>query len=101
MICFLYFTYFHLTCYLAGDLREKAATEIRRLYDLFTHVDATQVEINPLAETADGQVVSVDAKINFDDNANFRQKAIFQLDDKSETDPQEVRAAEHNLNYIR
>ncbi|KAF6209346.1 hypothetical protein GE061_015093 [Apolygus lucorum] len=84
-----------------GDMREKAATEIKRLYDLFLNVDATQVEINPLAETSDGQVVSVDAKINFDDNANFRQKAIFQLDDKSETDPQEVKAAENNLNYIR
>ncbi|CAB0001604.1 unnamed protein product [Nesidiocoris tenuis] len=84
-----------------GDAREKAATEVKRLYDLFINVDATQVEINPLAETGDGQVVSVDAKINFDDNAQFRQRAIFQLDDKSETDPQEVRAAENNLNYIR
>lgn len=80
---------------------EKAVTEIKRLYDLFINVDATQVEINPLAETSDGQVISVDAKINFDDNAQFRQKAIFQLDDKSESDPQEVEAAKHNLNYIR
>lgn len=84
-----------------GNKKAKAANEIKRLYDLFINVDATQVEINPLAETADGDVVSVDAKINFDDNAKFRQKAIFQMDDNSETDPQEVQAAEHNLNYIR
>ncbi|XP_014254118.1 succinate--CoA ligase [GDP-forming] subunit beta, mitochondrial [Cimex lectularius] len=84
-----------------GPNRVKAANEIKRLYDLFVNVDATQVEINPLAETSDGQVVSVDAKINFDDNAKFRQKAIFQLDDKSETHPLEAKAAENNLNYIR
>lgn len=53
-------------------------------------VDATQLEINPLVETDDGKVVAVDAKINFDDNAEFRQKEIFALDDKSETDPREV-----------
>lgn len=84
-----------------GENKGKAATEIKRLYDLFINVDATQVEINPLAETSEGEVVSVDAKINFDDNAKFRQKAIFLMDDNSETDPQEVKAGEHNLNYIR
>uniref|UniRef100_A0A069DUK8 Succinate--CoA ligase [GDP-forming] subunit beta, mitochondrial n=1 Tax=Panstrongylus megistus TaxID=65343 RepID=A0A069DUK8_9HEMI len=83
------------------SIKEKAITEIKRLYDLFINVDATQVEINPLVETSEGHVISVDAKINFDDNAQFRQKAIFQLDDKSESDPQEVEAAKHNLNYIK
>lgn len=53
-------------------------------------MDATQLEINPLVETDDGRVISVDAKINFDDNAKFRQKEIFALDDVSETDPREV-----------
>lgn len=53
-------------------------------------MDATQLEINPLVETDDGRVVAVDAKINFDDNAKFRQKDIFALDDVSETDPREV-----------
>lgn len=53
-------------------------------------VDATQLEINPLVETDDGRVVSVDAKINFDDCAKYRQEEIFALDDVSETDPQEV-----------
>jgi succinyl-CoA synthetase beta subunit len=45
-------------------------------------------------------VVCFDAKINFDDNANFRQKAIFDLDDKVESDPREVEASKYNLNYI-
>lgn len=53
-------------------------------------MDATQLEINPLVETDDGRVVSVDAKINFDDNAKFRQGEIFALDDVSLTDPREV-----------
>ncbi|KAL1138179.1 hypothetical protein AAG570_009871 [Ranatra chinensis] len=48
-----------------------------------------------------GQVVSIDAKINFDDNAQYRQKAIFHMEDFSETDPSEVIAAENNLNYVR
>ena len=59
-----------------------------------------QLEINPLVETDDGQVVSVDAKLNFDDNAKFRQKEIFALEDASEIDPREYEAAKHNLNYI-
>lgn len=58
-------------------------------YNCF-QVDATQLEINPLVETDDGRVISVDAKINFDDNANFRQQEIFALDDLSESDPREV-----------
>lgn len=53
-------------------------------------MDATQLEINPLVETDDGRVISVDAKLNFDDNASFRQKDIFALDDLSESDPKEV-----------
>lgn len=83
-----------------GDLKQKAADEIKKLWKLFLKVDATQLEINPLVETDDKKVISVDAKINFDDNAKFRQREIFALDDDSETDPREVEAAKHNLNYI-
>ncbi|XP_065066710.1 succinate--CoA ligase [GDP-forming] subunit beta, mitochondrial-like [Rhopilema esculentum] len=82
------------------DLHGYAALQIKRLYNLFIGVDATQVEVNPFGETPDGQVVCFDAKINFDDNAEFRQKSVFQMDDKSETDPREVQAAKYNLNYI-
>lgn len=60
-----------------GKLIGVAAQEIKRLYDLFIAVDATQVEINPLVETADGRVFCVDAKMNFDDSAAYRQKEIF------------------------
>ncbi|CAG9575718.1 unnamed protein product [Danaus chrysippus] len=83
-----------------GPLLNKCADEIKKLWQLFLKVDATQLEINPLVETDDGKVIAVDAKINFDDNAEFRQKEIFALDDKSETDPREREAEAHNLTYI-
>ncbi|XP_028164471.1 succinate--CoA ligase [GDP-forming] subunit beta, mitochondrial [Ostrinia nubilalis] len=83
-----------------GPLRSKCAQEIKNLWQLFMKVDATQLEINPLVETDDGRVVAVDAKINFDDNAKFRQADIFALDDVSETDPRERDAAAQNLVYI-
>ena len=83
-----------------GALREKAADEIEKLYALFGKVDAVQIEINPLAETDDGRVISVDAKLNFDDNAQFRQKRIFDMEDTTESDPKEVEASKYNLNYI-
>lgn len=83
-----------------GVLRQKAAYEIKKLWQLFTAVDATQIEINPLVETDDNQVISVDAKLNFDDNAKYRQKNIFSMEDVNECDPREVEAAKYNLNYI-
>ncbi|XP_023946340.2 succinate--CoA ligase [GDP-forming] subunit beta, mitochondrial [Bicyclus anynana] len=83
-----------------GPLVSKCAEEIKKLWQLFLKVDATQLEINPLVETDDGRVVAVDAKINFDDNAQFRQKDIFALDDTSGIDPREKEAADLNLTYI-
>ncbi|XP_076468841.1 succinate--CoA ligase [GDP-forming] subunit beta, mitochondrial-like [Babylonia areolata] len=83
-----------------GDKTKEAADQIKKLYELFLKVDATQVEINPFGETDDGRVVCFDAKINFDDNAEFRQKEIFAMDDMAESDPREVEASKHNLNYI-
>lgn len=82
------------------SLEGKAADEIQKIWELFLKVDATQIEINPLAETADKQVISVDAKFNFDDNAEYRQKRIFEMGDDSESDPKEVEAQKYNLNYI-
>lgn len=82
------------------SLESKAADEIQKIWQLFLNVDATQIEINPLAETKDKQVISVDAKFNFDDNAEFRQKRIFEMGDDSESDPKEVEAQKYNLNYI-
>uniref|UniRef100_A0A669EFG7 Succinate--CoA ligase [GDP-forming] subunit beta, mitochondrial n=1 Tax=Oreochromis niloticus TaxID=8128 RepID=A0A669EFG7_ORENI len=82
------------------ELIFKAADQIKRLYDLFLKVDATQVEVNPLGETPEGQVVCFDAKINFDDNAEFRQKSVFAMDDMTEADPTEMAAAKWDLKYI-
>ncbi|WKY04138.1 hypothetical protein Q1695_005257 [Nippostrongylus brasiliensis] len=83
-----------------GELAKAAAEQIKRLYSLFIAVDATQVEINPFVETKDGRVFCVDAKINFDDSAAFRQKEIFAMEDTSEKDAREVEAHRYNLNYI-
>lgn len=83
-----------------GSLREQAAQEIEKLWSLFAKIDAVQIEINPLAETDDGRVISVDAKLDFDDNAEFRQKHIFEMGDTTEADPREVEASKYNLNYI-
>ncbi|CAB3409388.1 unnamed protein product [Caenorhabditis bovis] len=84
----------------SGELVGVAAKEIKKLYELFIAVDATQVEINPLVETKDGKVFCVDAKMNFDDSAAYRQKEIFSYDTKEEKDPREVDADKYNLNYI-
>ncbi|XP_046405516.1 succinate--CoA ligase [GDP-forming] subunit beta, mitochondrial [Ischnura elegans] len=84
----------------AGDTKTKAAHEIKKLWGFFKKVDSIQLEINPLAETSTGDVVSIDAKIQFDDNARYRQKDIFDLEDKAESDPREVIAEKYNLNYI-
>ncbi|XP_068413631.1 succinate--CoA ligase [GDP-forming] subunit beta, mitochondrial isoform X4 [Eschrichtius robustus] len=83
-----------------GPLKNQAADQIKKLYNLFLKIDATQVEVNPFGETPEGQVVCFDAKINFDDNAEFRQKDIFAMDDKSENEPIENEAAKYDLKYI-
>jgi len=83
-----------------GDKIITAAEQIEKLYNLFIAVDATQVEINPFGETTEGDVVCFDAKINFDDNAAYRQKEIFAMGDTAESDPREVDAEQFGLNYI-
>jgi len=71
------------------------------LYKLYKAKDATQIEINPMAETKDGAVLCMDAKFGFDDNAEFRQAEIFKLRDRSQEDPSEIEAQEANLNFIK
>merc|ERR1712137_1272899 len=83
-----------------AGMQDKVSTQIRALYDLFLKTDATQVEINPLVETSESEVMCLDAKINFDDNAEYRQQDIFKMRDFSQEDVREVRAAAHNLNFI-
>jgi len=73
---------------------------VLNLYKLFTEKDATLVEVNPLIETNEGQVICLDSKINFDPNAMFRQKDLLSLRDVTQEDPRDVAAADADLNYI-
>ncbi|HLU05946.1 MAG TPA: ADP-forming succinate--CoA ligase subunit beta [Woeseiaceae bacterium] len=73
---------------------------IRRLYRLFLEKDASLVEVNPLIVTKSGDVVALDAKINIEDNALFRQKGLIELRDPSQEDATEREAAQHDLNYV-
>jgi succinyl-CoA synthetase beta subunit len=72
-----------------------------KLYGLFIAKDCSLVEINPLILTKSGALVALDAKINFDDNALYRQSDIARLHDANEMDELEARASEYSLNYIR
>src|SRR5579863_3147310 len=71
------------------------------MYDAFTRLDASVVEINPLVVTGAGEIVALDAKINFDDNALFRHPDIEEMRDEAEEDPTELEAAKHQLNYVK
>jgi len=79
---------------------QEATEQIKKLYDFFIKYDCSLLEINPMAETNEGVVMAMDAKLNFDDNASYRQPDIFTLRDKTQEDPREVKAAEYDLNYI-
>jgi len=74
---------------------------VKSLYKAFIDTDASQVEINPLVETTDGEFVALDAKFNFDANALFRHSNIMALDDPDESDALEVEAASFDLNYVK
>ena len=80
---------------------EDAKTTIQSLYQIFMEKDMTQIEINPLSETSDHQVMCMDAKFGFDDNADFRQKEVFSWRDESQEDADEVKAATLGLNFIK
>ena len=78
----------------------KAAKFLISLYNVFIEKDCSIVEINPLVTTGDGEVLALDAKINFDDNALFRHKDIQELRDLEEEDPKEIEASKYDLSYI-
>ena len=86
---------------LSGTAAKDAQKVIKALYDAFIGLDASLVEINPLVLTEDDHVVLLDAKMSFDSNALFRHADVLDLRDESEEDPMELRAAQHELNYIR
>ncbi|HTS93418.1 MAG TPA: ADP-forming succinate--CoA ligase subunit beta [Stellaceae bacterium] len=71
------------------------------MYKAFTSLDASIVEINPLVVTGAGEVLALDAKMNFDDNALFRHKDVAEMRDESEEDPTELEAQKHELNYVK
>jgi succinyl-CoA synthetase beta subunit len=74
---------------------------VTALYRAFTELDASLVEINPLAVTGAGDLVALDAKMNFDDNALFRHADVEALRDEAEEDPIELEAGKHGLNYVK
>ena len=84
----------------SGSLNKPAAELFLAVFRLFLACDCSMVEINPLVLTRDKQVLALDAKFNFDDNALYRHKDIVALRDVAEEDPREVEAGKFNLNYI-
>ncbi len=79
----------------------KAVAFVKGLHQCFVERDASLVEINPLVVTAEGELVALDAKMNFDSNALYRQPRLVELRDLDEEDPHEIEASRHELNYIK
>jgi succinyl-CoA synthetase beta subunit len=86
---------------LKGKQVSSAVKFLMGVYRAFNDSDASMIEINPLVVTGDGAIMALDAKMNFDDNALFRHKAIAEMRDESEEDPTELEAAKHELNYVK
>ena len=86
---------------LSGTTAKQAGTFLNGIYKAFLERDAAMIEINPLVVTAAGDLLALDAKIGFDDNALYRQAEVLELRDLSEEDESEVKASEFELNYIK
>jgi succinyl-CoA synthetase beta subunit len=86
---------------LEGKQVSAAVKFLTGIYKAFTELDASLVEINPLVVTGSGDVLALDAKMNFDDNALYRHKDVADMRDETEEDPAELEAAEHELNYVK
>jgi succinyl-CoA synthetase beta subunit len=86
---------------LSGDLAKQCGKTLAKLYDAFVGTDASQIEVNPLAVTDKGELLVLDAKVGFDNNAEFRHPDLEQLRDLSEEDPMEVEASKYDLAYIK
>lgn len=85
---------------LSGDSFKQCVKLVSKLYTFFWNKDCSQVEVNPLVTTPTGEVLALDAKVNFDSNALFRHPDVVELRDLSEEDPKEVEASKFDLNYI-
>jgi succinyl-CoA synthetase beta subunit len=86
---------------LEGRQVSRAVAFIGGIYRAYTECDASLMEINPLVVTGTGELVALDAKINFDSNALYRQPKVMELRDLDEEDPHEIEASRHELNYIK
>jgi succinyl-CoA synthetase beta subunit len=86
---------------LKGEHSKQAQSVLAKLYDAFIGTDASQIEINPLAVTEDGQLLVLDAKVGFDNNAEFRHPDLEQLRDLTEEEPAEIEASKYDLAYIK
>jgi len=85
---------------LSGELVQPAVGLMQSLYRLFVDKDCSLAEINPLAVTADGRLLALDAKLNFEDDALFRHPEIVELRDQEQEDPLEARAASYGISYV-
>ncbi len=85
---------------LDGDTAKQATAIIAKLYNAFVAEDMSMLEINPLVVTGKGDVICLDAKVNFDDNALYRHKDIVEYRDLTEEDPHEIEASKYDLNYV-
>ena len=83
------------------NLADKIVKLILSLHKAMVSTDSLMIEINPLVSTKEGEVLALDAKIDFDENAFFRQKDIEELRDEDEEDPLELKAKRHDLNYVK
>lgn len=86
---------------LQGNAFKEMVKFIMALYAAYDGSDASQFEINPVLKTSDNQILAVDAKVNLDDNALYRNKKLAELRDLDEEDPLEVEAGESGLNYVK
>ena len=86
---------------LSGQAAKKAQKNILSIYKAFTSLDAAMIEVNPLAVTKDDDVLVLDCKASFDDNALYRQRQVAEMKDENEYDPLELEAARHDLNYVK
>ncbi|WP_271439641.1 ADP-forming succinate--CoA ligase subunit beta [Pontixanthobacter luteolus] len=86
---------------LSGDLNKQCQKLAAKLYEAFMDLDCEMLEINPLVETKDGQLLVLDTKMSFDGNALYRHKDVEAMRDETEEDPAEVEASEYDLAYIK
>jgi len=86
---------------LSDSAKIQAVSLIKSIYQMFIKTDANMIEINPLILTREEKIICLDAKVNFDSNALFRQPEIIELRDLNEEDPTEIEASKHDLAYIK